>query len=134
MRLTRAAMRKRLDPLYVELEEVAALASSTGVDIRPMALPLIDRVAAVATDAFGEIPSAVIVHLVAAMQAAISGDVPALVRYVDAALYAIEGPNRHRARQLRLPLASTNPAGAQSVQEVADRLMQKLRTELKGVT
>jgi hypothetical protein len=129
-RLTRAATRKRLDLLYVALEEVAALANDLDVDIRPTTLCLIDRVAAVATDGFGEIPPAVCAHLLAAMQAAISGDVPALVRYVDAALYAIEGPTRRPALsgQPRLPLVRA-PAGggAQSVQEVTERLLERLR-------
>lgn len=95
-----------------------------------MALPLIDRVATVATDVFGEIPLAICAHLVAAMQAAISGDVPAFVRYFDAALYGIEGPTRRPALsgQPRLPLVHTPPAGgAQSVQEVTERLLEKLR-------
>jgi hypothetical protein len=109
-RLTRAATRRRLDPLYAELEEVAALANDMGVDIRPTTLCLIDRVASVATDVFGEIPPAVCAHLLAAMQAAISGDVPALVRYVDAALYAIEVPTR-RAGAVR---AATVAVGARA--------------------
>ena len=123
-------MRKRLDPLYAELEELAALANDEAVDIRPLALPLIDGVATVATDTFGEIPPAVCAHLVAAMQAAISGDVPAVVRYVDAALYAIEGPTRRPAvsGQPRLPLVRAGAVGgAQSVQEVTERLLVKLQ-------
>ena len=62
------------------------------------------------------------------------GDVPALVRYVDAALYAIEGPTRRPALsgQPRLPLVRA-PAtgGAQTVQEVTDRLLVKLRAVRK---
>ena len=130
----RAATRKRLDPLYAELEELAALANDEAVDVRPPALQLIDRVATVATDTFGEIPSAVSAHLVAAMQAAISGDVPAVVRYVDAALYAIEGPTRRPALsgQPRLPLVSPAAVGgAQSVQELTKRLLEKLRIARK---
>ncbi len=133
----RAATRKRLDPLYAELEELAALANDEAVDIRPLALPLIDRVATVATDSFGEIPPAVCAHLVAAMQAAISGDVPAVVWYVDVVLYAIEGPTRRPAlsAQPRLPLVSAGAVGsAQSVQEVTERLMVKLRAVRKVET
>ena len=136
-RPTRAAKRKRLDPLYAELEELAALPNDEAGDLRPLALQLIDRVATVATDTFGEIPPAVCAHLVAAMQAAISGDVPAVVRYVDAALYAIEGPTRRPAlsTQPRLPLVRPSAADcALSVQEVTERLLEKLRQSRKAET
>jgi hypothetical protein len=57
------------------------------------------------------------------------GDVPAIVRYVDAALYAIEGPTRRPALsgQPRLPLVrAAAVGGAQSVEEIAERLLEKL--------
>jgi hypothetical protein len=92
----------RLDPLYAELEELAVAANQLDTDTRRPALQTIDKVAEVATARFGEMPPAICGHLAAATQAAISGDVPALVRYVDATLYAIEGPKKNRSGQLRL--------------------------------
>jgi hypothetical protein len=126
----KSARRQQLNALYAELEELAAVANQFGTDIRPMALPLIDRVATAATARFGEMPEPICRHLVAATQAAITGHASVVVRYVDAALYAIDGGRPPRPSQLRLPLAPASSGGnAKSTEQTTERVLEKLRAK-----